>query len=71
MRTVESIVDAVKNLSDGDLARFRDWFVQFDAGRWDAQIEANAKAGKLDRLAAVALAEYAVRGDCGSREIKG
>ena len=29
-----------------------------DAAAWDAQIEADAAAGKLDALAAEALAEY-------------
>ncbi len=36
----------------------RAWFVEFDARVWDAQIEADAKAGKLDGLVAEALADY-------------
>jgi hypothetical protein len=56
--TVESIEKAVASLSDADLARFRRWFSEFDANAWDDQIERDAAAGKLDRLAAEALAEY-------------
>ena len=41
-----------------DLAKLRDWFEEFASQLWDAQIERDAKAGKLDRLAAEALAEH-------------
>ena len=37
---------------------FRVWFESFDAAEWDRQIEGDAAAGKLDRLAEEALAEY-------------
>lgn len=40
------------------LAEFRQWFAKFDESVWDAQIEADANAGKLDALAAEALADY-------------
>lgn len=49
---------AVEQLSPEELANFRRWFVEFDAAAWDAQIEADAAAGKLDALAEEALAEY-------------
>ncbi len=58
MSTVEAIENAVENLSSEELTQFRRWFSQFDAMAWDAQIEADAAAGKLDALAAQALAEY-------------
>jgi hypothetical protein len=32
--------------------------VEFDARLWDAQIEADAKAGKLDGLITEAVADY-------------
>jgi hypothetical protein len=41
-----------------ELAELRQWFAQFDETIWDAQIEADANAGKLEVLAAEALAEY-------------
>jgi hypothetical protein len=56
--TVQSLEQAVATLSPADLAEFRRWFAEFDAAAWDAQIEADAAAGKLDAMAAQALAEY-------------
>ena len=56
--TVQSLEQAVSMLSPTDLVEFRRWFAQFDAANWDAQIEADAAAGKLDALASEALAEY-------------
>ena len=58
MSIVESVEYAVAKLSPVELAEFRRWFAQFDTEAWDAQIEADAEAGKLDALAAEALAEY-------------
>ena len=58
MTAVETIERAVEQLPTNELARFRDWFVKFDAAAWDAKIEADAAAGKLDALAAEALQEY-------------
>lgn len=49
---------AVEQLSPEELAKFRRWFLEFDTAAWDAQIEADAAAGKLDALAEEALAEY-------------
>jgi hypothetical protein len=40
------------------LAEFRRWFADFDAAAWDGQIEQDAAAGKLDRLASEALADF-------------
>ncbi len=58
MTAVETIERAVEQLPTNELARFRDWFVKFDEAAWDAKIEADAAAGKLDALAAEALQEY-------------
>ena len=58
MSTVEEIEQAVSKLSADELARFRRWFEEFDVARFDAKIERDAKAGKLDRLADEALAEF-------------
>lgn len=38
-----------------ELAQFCQWFAEYDSEMWDAQIEADAEAGKLDALAAEAL----------------
>jgi hypothetical protein len=58
MTTLETLEQEVAQLRPADLAEFRRWFAEFDAAAWDAQIEADAGAGKLDSLAAEALAEY-------------
>ena len=58
MLTAESVERVVEQLPPAELAKFRRWYAEFDADVWDAQIEADAAAGKLDALAAEALAEY-------------
>lgn len=58
MGNVESIEKAIASLPPADLARFRRWFAEFDAAAWDKQIEMDANAGRLDGLAAEALADY-------------
>lgn len=51
MLTAESVQQAVKQLPPAELAKFRRWYARFDADVRDAQIEADAAAGKLDALA--------------------
>ena len=57
MTAVESIERAVEQLPTEELSKFREWFVNFDEAAWDAQIESDAAAGKLDALADKALKE--------------
>ena len=66
MSTIAEIEDAVRRLSPEDLAAFREWFVQLDAGAWDRQIEEDAAAGRLDSLAAEALEDLR-QGRCTDR----
>jgi hypothetical protein len=56
--TVENIEKAVPKLGPDELARFRARFEEFEAARFDRKIEHDARAGKLDRLAEKALAEF-------------
>ena len=58
MNTLQAAEQMVEQLSPAELARFRQWFADFDGKAWDDQIEADAAAGKLDALAQEALAEY-------------
>ena len=58
MGNVKSIEKAVESLLPSELAEFRRWFAEFDAAAWDKQIEQDAASGKLDGLAAEALADY-------------
>jgi hypothetical protein len=53
--TIDDLEKAVAKLPPDDLARFRAWFDEFDAARFDQKIERDAKSGKLDRLADAAI----------------
>jgi hypothetical protein len=55
MTTTEDIEKAIEQLPLQELARFRAWFEAFDADRFDAAIERDADAGKLDAFAEEAL----------------
>lgn len=55
---LEDIERQVTQLSPEELDRFRKWFADFDAAAWDAQIERDAAAGRIDALAAKALQEH-------------
>jgi hypothetical protein len=58
MTNAEDIEKAVEQLSPRELARFRAWFEVFDARQFDAAIERDVKAGKLDALADEAIASH-------------
>ena len=58
MSKVESIASQIQELSPEELATLRDWFAEYDAEAWDRQLEADAKAGKLDVLADRALRDH-------------
>jgi hypothetical protein len=58
MTAVEVVEKQIVKLSPKQLAEFRLWFAKYDSDVWDAQIEADAAAGKLDALAGEAIAEY-------------
>ena len=58
MGKVEALEREVEKLSPAELTAFREWFANYDADAWDRQIESDAKAGKLDRLAADSLAAH-------------
>ena len=58
MPKLEDIEKAVAELPVDQLARFRAWFEEFDATRFDQRIERDATTGKLDRLAEQALADF-------------
>ncbi|HMJ42046.1 MAG TPA: hypothetical protein VK522_07180 [Pseudolabrys sp.] len=58
MTTAEDIEKAIEQLDPRELARFRVWYEAFEADRFDAAIERDAHAGKLDALAEEALAAH-------------
>jgi hypothetical protein len=57
MTTIDEIENAVRALSADQLAKFRAWFEEFDAARFDEKIARDAGAGRLDQLADRALAD--------------
>jgi hypothetical protein len=54
---LEELEKAVCQLSDKDLAQFRDWFAEFDAEAWNRQFEADVLSGRLNTLAEKALTD--------------
>jgi len=58
MTKVESIEREVEKLTPEELAAFRAWFLDHDWQAWDRELERDVAAGRLDRLAAEALAEF-------------
>jgi len=58
MSQVEMLEQTVKQLSPGERAAFRSWFIEFDAAEWDRQIEMDSETGKLGRLAQYAIEEH-------------
>ena len=58
MGKVESIESQIQELTPEELATLREWFAKYDAEAWDRQLEADAKAGKLDALAERALQDH-------------
>jgi len=58
MTRIQTLEREIKELTRSELAAFRQWFQEFDAAEWDRQIEEDALAGKLDRLAEKAVADH-------------
>lgn len=58
MTKVEQLEREVQSLAPDELAAFRAWFAEYDWKVWDRQLEQDVAAGKFDRFAAEARAEY-------------
>lgn len=58
MSKVENIEREIQKLTPSELEAFRRWFREYDSDEWDRQIEEDARAGKLDKLAGEALATH-------------
>jgi hypothetical protein len=59
MGKIENLEKQIRELTDEELTALRQWFADYDAEKWDRQIEADVKAGKLDAPAEKALREHA------------
>jgi hypothetical protein len=49
--SIRELEKTVSQLPEKELAEFTNWFENFIADQWDKQIEADALAGKLNKLA--------------------
>lgn len=56
--TLAEIEDAIEKLPNEQLFQLTDWISERFSGAWDRQIEQDIVAGKLDDLAAEAIAEH-------------
>jgi hypothetical protein len=56
--TIQEIERAIAELKPRELARFRQWFDEFDAQAWDEQFEYDANSGRLDKLADKAITDF-------------
>ena len=50
MTEVEELEARISNLPRQEVARLREWFLEFDQGLWDEQIAEDFKAGKFKGL---------------------
>ena len=58
MSSVEQIEAAILSLPPEEFRRLSDWLTELDQHRWDEQLERDVAAGRLDALAAKAVADY-------------
>ena len=59
MTKLEKIEQEIASLDPKDVRKLADWLDEYKSDLWDRQIEADVKAGKLDKLAENALKEIA------------
>lgn len=62
MSGVDEIEAAISGLAQEDFFRLHAWMKQRFEDQWDRQMREDADAGRLDRLAEEALAEYQAGG---------
>jgi len=58
MSTVAEIEKALQKLPVDDAWKVVDWLQEYLDAKWDAQIDADIAAGKLDKLADEAIKDY-------------
>ncbi|MGH6815245.1 MAG: hypothetical protein ACREC6_06055 [Hyphomicrobiaceae bacterium] len=60
MDDIAEIEDRGRKFTPDEMARFRAWFIEFDANRWDEEIANDLAAGKLDGPIEEAIADRKV-----------
>ncbi len=61
MGRVEGLQQQIQELSHKELAELRDWILELDWKRRDAQLERDIRAGRLDAQADQVLRDHAAR----------
>jgi hypothetical protein len=56
--TLQELEKTISDLPPEELAKFREWFLAFDAKHWDQQFETDVAAGRLNALADEAIREH-------------
>jgi len=60
MCKVEHIEQQIREFTGAEFSELRDWVFEQDWKAWDAQLEADARSGKLDKLIAEPQSDYTV-----------
>ena len=58
MTRLEKIEQEIASLSPAEIFKLGSWFAQVHADAWDQQIAEDVTAGRLNKLAAQALADH-------------
>jgi hypothetical protein len=58
MTAVEAVTTVISKLSAEEIAQIRAWLAEREEAEWDAQIERDERAGRLNALADRALAQH-------------
>jgi hypothetical protein len=58
MSTVQEIENAIKKLQPKEILQVANWLQELREELWDKQIDADAKAGRLDKLMEEAKQDY-------------
>ena len=58
MDTIADIQRSIEQLAPDDVARLREWLEELDGRLFDQKLERDAKVGKLDKMAAKAVADH-------------
>ncbi|TWU19112.1 hypothetical protein [Allorhodopirellula heiligendammensis] len=56
--SLQELENSIAKLAPSELAKFREWFLDFDAAQFDKRIETDANDGRLDSLADAAIREH-------------
>ena len=58
MTAVDVVKTVIQQLSPEESSQLKSWYDEYEADKWDKQIETDAKSGKLDALTQQALRDF-------------